>query len=304
MDDYEILKQWGTCNPAAAKQATRYTSLSPYFHFREVGPMRWRKIVYEFTYAYYRQGSPQEDGQYDIDLLQHLKSEHHQVDWVAILSSVRRRMKGASGQNSFSFPLRMAKLIKNSNSEPESDSSSDTIEFEQKFITQGTIGVKVYNAGLILFWPFLTRFFEHLTLLKEGSFNDERCRNDAVYLLQYLVYNEIDFPEHQLMLNKALVGMSPHEVLLPMSRLSKVAEKTAQSLLNGLIGNWEKVKDSSPEAIQETFLQREGILSIKENGLLLQIDKKGVDVLLTSLPWNITPIKLPWMKKPLHVDWV
>ncbi len=304
MDDHEILERWGASNPHAAKQAAAYTSLSTYFHFREVSPMRWRKIVYEFTYAYYRKGSPKESGQYHVDLLKHLISKHHKVDWVALLSSVRRRIEDAIGQNSSLFPMQMAELIKNSASGPKRVKNSDINGIEQEFITQGNTDIRLFNAGLILFWPFLTRFFEHLSLLKEGGFVDERCRNEAVYLLQYLAYNEIDFPEHQLVLNKVLVGMSQHEVLLPVSRLSKVAEKTAQSLLKGLIGNWEKVKDSSPAAIQETFLQREGILTIKENGLLLQIDKKGVDVLLTSLPWNITPIKLPWMKNPLHVDWV
>ena len=168
----------------------------------------------------------------------------------------------------------------------------------------GNIGIRVSNAGIILFWPFLTRFFEQLSLINNGAFKDENCRNEAVYLLQYLAYNRIDFSEHQLVINKILVGMLPSEILLPISPLSEEAKNMAESLINGLRSNWDKVKDSSPEAIQETFLQRDGILIIKEDKMVLTVDKKGVDVLLTSIPWNITLIKLPWMKKPLYVEWV
>lgn len=164
--------------------------------------------------------------------------------------------------------------------------------------------IRISNAGIILFWPFLTRFFEQLSLLNNAAFMDDESRNEAVFLLQYLAYNSVDFPEHQLVLNKVLVGMLPHETLLPLPPLSEETKNMSTSLLNGLISNWEKLKDSSPEAMQETFLQREGLLSIEEEKVVLKIGKRGVDVLLTSIPWNIALIKLPWMKKPMYVEWV
>lgn len=303
LEDDQILERWGTNNPDAIKQALTYTSLSPYFHFKKLSPIRWRQMVYEFTLAFYDEGQPTISDHYDRELLNYLKKNHHQMDWEDVLSSVQQRIANTDGHTSGIFPKSMAKIIKSIAAKPKKDNDENTGMLEQSDIPNNTMDIKVSNAGLILFWPFLTRFFEHLSLLKDGRFIDDNCRNEAVYLLQYLAYNEIDFPEHQLVLNKVLVGIPPHEIVLPLSRLSEGAKHMAQSLLNGLIGNWEKLKDSSPEAIQETFLQREGLLSIREESLLLKIDKKGVDVLLTSIPWNITLVKLPWMKKPLHVAW-
>ena len=35
----------------------------------------------------------------------------------------------------------------------------------------------------------------------------------------------------------------------------------------------------------------------------LYVERKGVDVLLESLPWTISIIKLPWMQDSLQVEW-
>jgi hypothetical protein len=50
-------------------------------------------------------------------------------------------------------------------------------------------------------------------------------------------------------------------------------------------------------------LQRAGKLSRVDDGWLLQIEQKGVDVLLSYLPWGIGLIKLPWMTELLYVEW-
>lgn len=164
--------------------------------------------------------------------------------------------------------------------------------------------ISVNNAGLVLIWPFVTRFFEQIDLLENGQFVDEGCRNRAVYLLQYLAYNRIDFPEDQLMLNKLFVGMPVQNYLRPEVKLTQAEIDLAKSLLNGLIINWEKLKESSIEAVQETFIQREGILRNNKKSTKLVIGKKGVDVLLDSLPWNISIIKLPWMEQTIFVEWI
>jgi hypothetical protein len=164
--------------------------------------------------------------------------------------------------------------------------------------------IRVYNAGLIILWPFLTRFFERLSLVKNGEFVNDESENRAVYLLQYLAYDRIDFPEYELALNKLFVGLPLENHLYPIAELKEDEKDLCLSLLNGVIANWDKVKNSSTEAIQGTFLQRDGILTIKKDSIALVIEKKGVDVLLNSLSWNISIIKLPWMKKPMHVEWV
>lgn len=95
----------------------------------------------------------------------------------------------------------------------------------------GEVDIKVFNAGSILLWPFLIRFFKHLSLLKNSDFIDDKAKQKAVYLLQYLVHNNIDFPEHQLVLNKVLVEMSSLEVLDLFINVSEEDKELAQSLI-------------------------------------------------------------------------
>lgn len=164
--------------------------------------------------------------------------------------------------------------------------------------------IAIRNAGMVILWPFFTRLFEELSFLENNVFADNESRNRSVYLLQQLVYNSIDFLEYELVLNKLFVGLPLTNHLSPISELSTEEIDLCSSLLHGLMFNWDKVKNSTPEAIQETFLQREGILKINEDNIILNIEKRGVDVLLNSLSWNISLIKLGWMEKPLHVEWI
>nr|WP_194509744.1 contractile injection system tape measure protein [Psychroserpens luteus] len=170
--------------------------------------------------------------------------------------------------------------------------------------TEGDINFKIYNAGLIILWPFLVSYFDRLSLIENAKFIDKESRNKAVYLLQYLVYNEVNFPEHELLLNKLLVGMSKKEHLTFIEDVSEQEKETSQSLLNGLISNWEKVRSSTPEAIQETFLQREGLLKLSEDKIVLKVEKKGVDILLDTISWSISIVKLPWMSRPIYIEWL
>lgn len=164
--------------------------------------------------------------------------------------------------------------------------------------------IVINNAGLVLYWPFLTQFYERLALLKDGEFVDNESRNRAVYLLQYLAYNQTDFPKYKLVLNRLLVGMTLVDNLSSPIRLTNKEIEVSKSLMYGMINNWEKVKDSTPEGVQETFIKREGLLTIMEEKSELTIEKKGVDVLLDFLPWDISIIKLLWMPNPIHVTWI
>lgn len=161
----------------------------------------------------------------------------------------------------------------------------------------------VSNAGLVLLAPFLSTYFDRLGLLEEGQFRDILAKKRAVYLLQYLVFGSTDYQEYELTLNKLLVGLTFEERLEPVEALSDEEIEISESLLNGVIGNWEKLGNSSVAALQETFLQREGVLEFKPDMVILRIEKKGVDVLLHSVPWNFSTVKLSWMSMPLHVDW-
>lgn len=303
LDDATILERWWHDNSNIAKQISSYSSLAPHFYFRNLSPIRWRKIVYEFALAYYDKSEPKVSSHFHGDFLKYLAKKHSHIDWEDILQSVYQVTLNSEGYQQIVFPAEMTRLLKHESSIAK-EYNRETMPIDTENTMNLNTEIKVRNAGLVLFWPFLVQFFEHLSLLKEEVFLGEKSRIQALYLLQYLAYSTIDFPEHQLVINKVLVGMLPHELVLPIPPLSEEAKNLAESLIRGLINNWEKVKDSTPEAIQETFLQREGILTIAEDKMVLMVNKKGVDVLLTAIPWNISLIKLPWMKLPLYVEWV
>lgn len=176
----------------------------------------------------------------------------------------------------------------------------------ENFIAEGNEEetVEIHNSGLIICAVFLPQLFERLSLVTDGGFTNNESRNRAVYILQQLVFNENDFPEDELLLNKLLVGMQAEQPLVPIGELSANEIEQSENLINGLINNWEKMKNTSPEGLQETFIRRYGMLKFKSDKVLLVVEKKGYDILLQAIPWNISIIKLPWMKRPIHVDWI
>ncbi len=302
LSDEDILNQWDA-NPKIIKQVKEYILLSPYFYFRNINPTNWRGAVFEFAFEYYKKKNSEPSNRFSGDFLKYLERKYSYVKWIEILTSVYHLLQSSTINRQIVFPEQLIPFIKTDSS--ISRNEYDMIKKAGDLVAEdgSEIQIKVNNVGLILFWPFLTRFFEHLSLIKNGTFINQECKNKAVYILQYLVCNEINFPEHQLVLNKVLVGMPLQDHLFPFVKLSGEEKDTTYSLLYGLINNWEKVKASTPEGIQETFLQREGVLRFKKDTILLEVSKKGVDVLLDSISWNISLVKLPWMKKPIHVDW-
>jgi hypothetical protein len=74
-------------------------------------------------------------------------------------------------------------------------------------------------------------------------------------------------------------------------------------LLKSVIQHWPALKNTSPEGLQESFLQRPGKLTENEEHFLLQPEQHSIDILLDQVPWNFQFTKLPWMKKPLQAEW-
>lgn len=202
------------------------------------------------------------------------------------------------------FPAGLLKLLPES--KPPITKHEQTIKPYTMETSDSVTGVttKISNAGLVLAWPFLTRLFESLNYAEHSMFLDDEQRNRAVYLLQFLAFNETEFPEYELVLNKLLTGMPVEMHLEPIEELTEEEKAMTQSLLNGMIQNWDKVKNSTPEGLQETFIQREGMLTFKEDFFQLKVERKGVDVLMQSIPWSFNTIKLSWMERPIHVEWI
>jgi hypothetical protein len=179
------------------------------------------------------------------------------------------------------------------------------IKKEAPVIPEGLPPESIYiaNAGLILLWPFLGRFFRRLNLVGAKEFIDESSRMRAILLIQYLVTGKKEAPEYELALNKLLCGA---EMDLEVDMEIEITEEEinlSNSLLTGAITNWEKLKGTRIGTFRETFLQRNGSLYYMNNRWELKVEKKAYDLLLETLPWGIQMIQMSWMKERLVVLW-
>lgn len=161
----------------------------------------------------------------------------------------------------------------------------------------------VNNSGTVILHHFLKPFFEDLELLADGKFVSEKAHQRAVFLLYYLATGEAKVAEFELPLQKILCGY-PLENTLPASiRLSRKEKEESHKLLKTVIDYWPPLKGTSLEGLRGTFLRRDGKLVKNDNGWLLTVEQKTVDVLLGKLPWGFSTIRLSWMEQILNVDW-
>lgn len=188
--------------------------------------------------------------------------------------------------------------------QPQTESETDLgIESDAELGDELEQGIYLDNAGLVLAWPYLPRFWSALNLADAKSFINPDAQERAVLLLQYLVSGETAFQEHTLVLNKLLCGWPITEPVARELTLAKHENQEANELLDSVIANWRILKKTSRDGLRQTFIQREGRLSRDDLGWQLQVNRSGVDVLLDSLPWGIGLIRLPWMDQALRVEW-
>jgi hypothetical protein len=163
----------------------------------------------------------------------------------------------------------------------------------------------VSGAGIVLLHPYLAMFFRELGLLTATGkdFGDRAAREKALQLCHWLVTGSVTCGEQDTTLYKLLcswpegaVPQTDHE--LPVAWL-----EAGEELLRAVIRNWAKLGETSPAALREAFLQREGKIGQDTMGYHLRVEQRGTDVLLDYLPWGIGIVKLPWMPKLLRVEW-
>jgi hypothetical protein len=165
-------------------------------------------------------------------------------------------------------------------------------------------GIFIKNAGLIILWPFFELFFERIDMVENGVFKSELEQNQAAIILQYLATEKLLTFENELVLNKVLCNIPLEKPISTELSLEQNQIDICNSLLNAAIQNWGKLGNTSIQGLRETFIQRNGKLSKKENGdWSLQVESKSFDLLLSSLPWTINVIKLPWMEQKIMVNW-
>jgi hypothetical protein len=93
----------------------------------------------------------------------------------------------------------------------------------------------------------------------------------------------------------------------PIGREIIIGEEEKQlgaELLEVLRQRWPKMENTSREGIRVSFLQREGALTAMEDGWRLRVEQKGIDVLLSYLPWSWGIVKLPWMNATIYTEWI
>lgn len=162
----------------------------------------------------------------------------------------------------------------------------------------------VRNAGMIVLWPFLERYFEKNGLLVESNFIHKQAQEQASWLLQQLVVG----PDHELFephiaLNKVLVGLQPETPVHAPELISDEQHLLMEELLKAVMEHVPAWKNLSVENLRKAYLQREGALSARDGQWLLQVKRETYDVLLDKLPWPIQLIRLPWLEHLLVVEW-
>ena len=163
--------------------------------------------------------------------------------------------------------------------------------------------IEIKNAGIVIVWPYLDRFFQMLEMTEKGAFKTEGDAIRATHLIQYLVTGSNETPEHELLLNKILCGINLATPVPLQIELTEKEKETSDLMLNGVMQNWQKLKSSSIDAMREGFFVRQGFVEEKDDFWELEVEKKTIDILLNSLPWGFGTVKLPWMSKRMIVNW-
>jgi hypothetical protein len=161
----------------------------------------------------------------------------------------------------------------------------------------------VGNAGLVLVGPFIPALFARLDLTREGAFVDDAVAGRAPHLLQFVVDGGEPAPEHELTLNKLVCGL---DLWTPLTRdvvVSASERETIESLLRAMIERWSIIGATSVAGLRETFLRRDGALTLGPEAWRLLVEPRPFDMLLDQIPWGFRTLRLPWMAQVLHVDW-
>ena len=174
---------------------------------------------------------------------------------------------------------------------PRSDSFSKTGE------------IFINNAGLVILWPYLPRFFQSLGLVEGKQFVDVAAMHRAAGLLQFLADGLPETPEYLLAFNKVLCGLPWDEVLEFGEPVTEAEAEECDVFLQAVIANAPVLKNMSVDGFRGTFLLRKGMLRPLADMWELHVEKETYDVVLNQFPWSWKLVKLPWLEKVVVVEW-
>lgn len=168
---------------------------------------------------------------------------------------------------------------------------------------EGERKIIIENAGICIVSAYLSMFWKNLDYAKDKEFKTVQDACNAVSLIQYMATGVRQSHEYLWQFNKLLCGFDIDDFISVKHTISDNDFAEADNLLEAVISNWNAIKNTSIEGLQASFFQRKGILTEKESHWILQIERKGFDLLLDSIPWSFSTIKMPWMKKYIQVEW-
>lgn len=162
----------------------------------------------------------------------------------------------------------------------------------------------VTNAGLVLVYPFLPRFFTKLGLLLEGQWVSDEAQEKAVFLLQELVgVPEDEVAEFQLPLNKLMCGLDIDAPIRMQWTITDEEREQAEGMLMAVIMNAPMMKKLSVGSFRRAYVQRQGMLTRLEENWKLTVQRETYDVVVDRLPWSFNTLKLSWTEKVVFVEW-
>lgn len=164
----------------------------------------------------------------------------------------------------------------------------------------------INNAGLVLLAPWFPMLFARLGFLnsERKDFKDLELRIRAIFILQRLATDEDkEYKEPELAFSRILVECPFYEPLPANIELTDNELLTIESLLKGVMRNWEKMWNASTKGIQHNFIKRNGHIEQKEDKWLLTVDQRAHDIFLDSLPWSYNKVSFPWLTMPIQVSW-
>ena len=183
------------------------------------------------------------------------------------------------------------------------DNDDKSLQKKRKRIDQPEDDFFIPNCGMVILHPFLLMYFRELGLAEENTFKSNEKKQHAVLLLHHLATGETEMPEYNLTLFKVLCDVDIEDPVPNFIELTETEKNESANLLKAVTRHWEPLHNTSTEGLRYSFFNREGKLVPTENGWILKVEQKTIDILLDKLPWGIGTIKLPWMKKTLNVEW-
>jgi hypothetical protein len=187
----------------------------------------------------------------------------------------------------------------------QSDTAVDEISSPpaQTLTEDESLALPCANAGLVLLHPFLKPYFSGIGLLGQDDFLNDAARVTAVRLLHAIATGEIQADEPDLTLPRLLCAVPGDLPVLPLAPLDPEHLDEGKRMLDAFLAAWEGIGHATPEGIRASFLRRPGMLDGPTDAPRLTMERSGIDILLSRLPWALSVIRLPWMPAPLKVDW-